>query len=67
MRTDTVVVYPAADGFRWRYVAANGNIMADGGQAYADERDAWAGAKKVTGRRPRRLKFMSGPGKRPAT
>ena len=35
--------------WRWRYVAANGNIMADSGQGYVDRRDALAGALTVTG------------------
>lgn len=35
--------------WRWRYVAANGNIMADSGQGYADKRDALSGALTVTG------------------
>lgn len=35
--------------WRWRYVAANGNIMADSGQGYVDKRDALAGALAVTG------------------
>ena len=35
--------------WRWRYVAANGNVMADSGQGYVDKRDALAGALAVTG------------------
>ena len=36
--------------WRWRYVAANGNILADSGQGYADKRDALTGLSRVTGR-----------------
>lgn len=33
-------VYKAADGWRWRIKAANGRIVADGGEAYASRRNA---------------------------
>ncbi len=33
-------VYPARDGHRWRFVAKNGKIMADSGEAYASASNA---------------------------
>jgi hypothetical protein len=30
-----MAVYHARDGWRWRLTARNGNIIADGGQAYS--------------------------------
>lgn len=36
-------------GFRWRLVAANGNILADSGEAYSRRIDALAGVASVTG------------------
>ena len=32
--------YKAKDGYRWRVVAANGNIVADSGEAYENRADA---------------------------
>lgn len=39
-------VYTAKDGFRWRCVAANGNVVADGGQAYSRKSSAKRAAKR---------------------
>lgn len=67
MKNDVVVIYPAADGYRWRYVAQNGQVLADGGQGYSRRGDAVAGAQRVTGTRRslrRRVKFVDGPGER---
>jgi len=33
-------IYEAKDGWRWRLVAANGQIMADSAEAYTREHDA---------------------------
>lgn len=35
-------------GWRWRYVAANGHVMANGGESYTRRIDALNGAMKVT-------------------
>lgn len=35
-----VVIYEAADGWRWRMVAANGAIVAESGEAYTRREDA---------------------------
>lgn len=35
--------------WRWRYVAENGNILADSGQGYSRRMDALNGAKRVVG------------------
>lgn len=37
--------------WRWRYVAGNGHILADSGQAYSRRIDCLAGAESVTGAR----------------
>ena len=34
--------YRAKDGFRWRVVSRNGNIVADSGEAYENRGDALA-------------------------
>lgn len=68
MRRDLVVIYKAADGYRWRYVAQNGHVLADSGQAYTRRIDALRGAQRVTGTRralARRVKFVTGPGGTP--
>lgn len=41
MKRPKFVVYKAADGYRWRLVAANGRIVADSGEAYTRKRDAY--------------------------
>lgn len=43
----TCVVYPAADGFRWRLLAGNNRIIAESGEAYKTERNALRAAKNV--------------------
>lgn len=37
---DTIEIYPAADGRRWRRIAPNGRIVAEGGQGYSRTIDA---------------------------
>ena len=37
----------SADQWRWRLVHDNGNIIADGGEGYADKRDARSGIESV--------------------
>jgi len=37
----------SADQWRWRLVHDNGNIVADGGEGYADKRDAKSGIESV--------------------
>lgn len=46
---DSIRFFEAPDGFRWTYIAQNGNILADSGEAYADRRDATIGACRVIG------------------
>lgn len=49
MRTPKVTIYLDDDGkWRWRWKAANGAIMADSGQGYADKRDCIGGLEFVT-------------------
>lgn len=45
MRRDNgkLEIYKAKDGWRWRVIANNGNILADSGQAYGDKRDCCRG------------------------
>lgn len=51
MSTDRIEVYRTTvrRKWRWRYVAANGNILADSGQGYTRRIDCLAGASAVTG------------------
>ena len=52
MRRDTIEVYrDAASRWRWRYIAQNGNVLADSGQSYSRRVDAVRAAKRVTGSR----------------
>lgn len=46
--TDTVTLYRADDGWRWRY-EASGRVLADGGQGYSRRIDAVKGACRVVG------------------
>lgn len=39
----------AAGDWRWRYLHANGNVMADSGQGYARRIDAYTAARTVLG------------------
>lgn len=51
--TDRIELYRSGirrKKWRWRYVAENGNIMADSGQGYSRRIDALRGAEVVTGR-----------------
>ncbi len=46
MRLPKFTVYRAADGWRWRLVAANGRVLAQG-EAHTRERDAWRAVETV--------------------
>jgi uncharacterized protein YegP (UPF0339 family) len=48
-RSEKIEVYRARDGWRWRYVAANGKVMADSGEAYDGRKHAVHGALHVAG------------------
>ena len=48
-RHDTITLYRAPDGWRWRYTASNGRILADSGQGYSRRVDAVRGACRVVG------------------
>lgn len=65
MKTDIVVLYRAADGWRWRYVEQGGHVLADSGQGYSRRIDCENGARRVVGvrrRLRRRVRFVTGPG-----
>ncbi len=49
MRQPRVIVYQGTDGWRWRFVAANGRILAHGGQGYTRRIDAVTASETVTG------------------
>jgi len=51
MRTEKIEIYQGggSTGWRWRYRATNGKILADGGEGYAARGDAIRGALRVTG------------------
>ena len=56
--SDKVVIFRDNTGdWRWRYVAANGHIMADSGEGYRRKKDCKNGAKRVTGVIDRELKW----------
>lgn len=46
-RPSQIKVYRAKDGWRWRQVSPNGNIMADSGEAYSEKRGAERAARTV--------------------
>ena len=48
-RHDTITLYRAPDGWRWRYTASSGRILADSGQGYSRRVDAVRGACRVVG------------------
>lgn len=48
-RHDTITLYRAPDGWRWRYTANNGRVLADSGQGYSRRVDAVRGACRVAG------------------
>ena len=48
-RHDTITLYRAPDGWRWRYTASNGRVLADSGQGYSRRVDAVRGACRVIG------------------
>lgn len=47
MRHPTLEIYEAKDGFRWRLKAANGAVIAEGGEAYARKPKASAIQSRV--------------------
>lgn len=53
--TDRIEIYrtrsplPGRSGWRWRYRAANGHVLAHGGQAYSRKIDMLAALATVTG------------------
>jgi uncharacterized protein YegP (UPF0339 family) len=49
MKHDKLTIYRADDGWRWRYTASNGRILADSGQGYSRRIDAAKGAARVCG------------------
>jgi uncharacterized protein YegP (UPF0339 family) len=49
MKTDHVLLYRAADGWRWRFVRKNGRTLADSGEAYQRPGAAEKSARHVTG------------------
>lgn len=49
MKTYTITVYKAADGWRWRMKAANGRLVADSGEAYVSRRAAERAAHALAG------------------
>jgi uncharacterized protein YegP (UPF0339 family) len=49
MKTYTITVYKAADGWRWRMKAANGRVVADSGEAYRTKRGAERAAYALAG------------------
>ena len=48
-RHDTITLYRAPDGWRWRYTASNGRVLADSGQGYSRRPAAVRGACRVAG------------------
>ena len=48
-RHDTITLYRAPDGWRWRYQVSNGRVLADSGQGYSRRVDAVRGAFRVAG------------------
>ena len=48
-RRDAITLYRSPDGWRWRYTASNGRILADSGQGYSRRADAVRGACRVIG------------------
>lgn len=47
---DTLELYREHDGdYRWRYVASNGDILADSGEGYRRKRSALKGAGRALG------------------
>lgn len=48
-KLDTVTVYAAEDGWRWRRKAPNGEIVSDSGEAYVSQSNARRAARAVNG------------------
>ena len=46
------VVYNAADGWRWRLVAGNGETIADSGEAYVSKSNADRAVRSLTEPQP---------------
>jgi uncharacterized protein YegP (UPF0339 family) len=46
MKHDKLTIYRADDGWRWRYTASNGRILADSGQGYSRRAGVWCGVSR---------------------
>ena len=57
-RHDTITLYRAPDGWRWRYTASNGRVLADSGQGYSRRVDAVRGACRVVAGAPHSLAVL---------
>lgn len=47
MKRPRFTVYQARDGYRWRLLAANNRLIAESGEAYTREWDAWRATETV--------------------
>ena len=47
MKRPRFQVYQAADGWRWRLLGANNRLIAESGEAYTRERDAYRAVNAV--------------------
>jgi uncharacterized protein YegP (UPF0339 family) len=47
MKPLTLTIYQSSDGWRWRLKAANGRIVADGGEAYKSRANAIRAARRL--------------------
>lgn len=47
MKTYTITIFRALDGWRWRMTAPNGRVMADGGEAYVRRQSARKAAERL--------------------
>lgn len=47
MKRPRFTVYQSRDGYRWRLIASNNRLIAESGEAYTRERDAWRAIKAV--------------------
>lgn len=57
-REPEIQKYPAKDGWRWRLVARNGRIVAEGGEAYTRLRDLGRAIAMVQGMFRKPLKVV---------
>ena len=60
-RKDKIEIYRDQAGcWRWRFVAGNGAVLADGGSGYSDKRDCIHGMSRVLGGHYERLYAIPG-------